>query len=506
MTTRRSTLVSTLLLAAAAAPPLLAATYVLPSDETLADQAPVIAAVRVAGSDLALARAGIATDYLVEVEEVVKGDLPASTIVVRVPGGETAGGLALRVDGAPGFSAGERALLFLAPNRDGSYGVLHLLLGAFHAVRAGGRDVAVRDLSGGRPIGEAVDPPRDFGRFGRWLADRALGIEGERDYLLQGAGPRAQTAAFTALLAPDGLPLRWFRFDHGESAAWKLNPALPAGVGLGAAEAALRAAIAAWNDDATSGVAYAYAGTTGAAGGFAKSDGVNGVLFEDPGNAHVPGGYVCGKGGIVALGVAFFDLATRSSGGRSWHEIVEVDVVTNDGSGCFFRDNPAGAAEVLAHELGHTLGFGHSGEREAAMFGHAKNDGRGARLHHDDRLAAHAAYGLGAPPPQPPAAPKDPPAAPKGGPAAPRDLAGRALGPREIELTWRDLSDDEEGFRLEQKAGKKWREVLALPAGSTGVRLTGLRPGAAATFRLRARGAGGFSGYSNAATVRTPKK
>ena len=150
----------------------------------------------------------------------------------------------------------------------------------------------------------------------------------------------------------------------------------------------------------------------------------------------------------------------------------------------------------------HTLGFGHSSEREAAMYGLAKNDGRGARLHYDDCLAAHATYGMGAPPPQPP----QPPAAPKGVPAAPRDLAGRALGPREIEISWTDASGDAEEFRLEQKVGKKWRQVLATGGGATSARITGVAPGAAVTYRLRAGNAAGFSGYSNAVTVRTPKK
>ncbi|HEX5758233.1 MAG TPA: matrixin family metalloprotease, partial [Thermoanaerobaculia bacterium] len=375
----------------AAAAPLAAATYVLPSDESLADQAPVIAAVRVADAGPAPARAGIATDYVVEVEEVVKGDLPGSTVVVRVPGGEADGGLALRVSGAPRFAAGERALLFLVPNRDGSYGVLHLFLGAFHAdhaVRGGGRTLVRRDLAEGRPLGPAADPPRDLERFGRWLADRAAGLAAERDYLVAEAAPRAAVEAFSALPTPDRVPLRWFRFDGGESAAWRINAG---GVPLGAAEAALRAGMAAWNDDPTSAIAYAYAGTTSASAGFARSDGVNAVLFDDPGGAHVPGSYKCGSGGIVALGVAYFYSATRGSGGKSYHEIVEGDVVTNDGSACFFRDNPTGAAEALAHELGHTLGLGHSTERQALMYGVASGK-RGARLEHDDRLGAHALY------------------------------------------------------------------------------------------------------------------
>jgi hypothetical protein len=483
---------------ALAAAPLTAATYVLPSDEDLADAAPVIATVRVVAAGPAPERSGIATDYLVEVDELAKGDLPGSTVVVRVPGGAGPGGIAARVAGAPRLVVGGRALLFLVPDRDGSYGVLHLFLGAFHAVPEGGRLLAARDLSDGRPLAPAADPPRDFDRFGRWLALRAAGVAAERDYLAGDDGARrAATAAFTAMPTPDGVPLRWFHFDRGDGVSWRLNPALPAGVGVEETAAALRAALAAWNDDPSSGIAYAYGGTTSAGGGVTRSDGTNGVLFDDPGGAHVPGSYQCGKGGVVAIGVAFYQPGTRGAGGGSYHEIVEADVVTNDGSGCFFRGNPAGTAEVFAHELGHTLGFGHSAAREALMWGVAHNDGRGARLDYDDRLAAHAVYGSGF------AAPALPPSPP----AAPAALAARALGPTEVQLSWEDRADDEDEYRLEQKVGKKgWREVRVLPADATGVRLTGLRPGAAFTYRLRAGNAGGSSAYTAAVTVRTPKR
>ena len=55
----------------------------------------------------------------------------------------------------PTFTAGERALLFLSPRPDGSFGIFQLFLGAFHEVPAGGRRLALRQLAGAR----AVRPP-----------------------------------------------------------------------------------------------------------------------------------------------------------------------------------------------------------------------------------------------------------------------------------------------------------------------------------------------------------
>jgi hypothetical protein len=80
--------------------------------------------------------------------EGAQGSAYASLLVtVRVPGGLRADGLALRIWGAPGFTPGERALLFLFPRLDGTYSIAHLMLGAFHEIRTGGHDLALRHLS-----------------------------------------------------------------------------------------------------------------------------------------------------------------------------------------------------------------------------------------------------------------------------------------------------------------------------------------------------------------------
>src|SRR5688500_15093886 len=169
--------------------PAAATTYKMVSDQTLVDQSAAVAEVRVTATEPASIEGRPATDYLVEVERLVKGDLPGSTIVVRVPGGVRPDGVGLKVFGAPEFYEGETALLFLRPAEDGTYRILHLMLGAFHRRHVGGRDVAVRDLTDAFEVGPAGleakrDMIRDFGRFSDWSADRAEGLRRERDYVL----------------------------------------------------------------------------------------------------------------------------------------------------------------------------------------------------------------------------------------------------------------------------------------------------------------------------------
>src|SRR5262245_42684084 len=126
--TRRALPFLALLLLAVA--PAVATSYVAVSDENLVRQASVIAEVRVAAVEPAPAKSGPSTDYLVEIDRLIKGYTAGSSIVVRVVGGPQPGGMGLKIWGAPAFQEGDRALLFLKERSDGSYGILHLMLGA----------------------------------------------------------------------------------------------------------------------------------------------------------------------------------------------------------------------------------------------------------------------------------------------------------------------------------------------------------------------------------------
>jgi hypothetical protein len=488
-----------------------ATTYQMMSDSALADQAPAVVEARIASVSSAPISGQPATDYLVEVNHVLKGDILGSTILVRVPGGLDPQGLGLKIWGAPQFGEGETALLFLHPAQDGTYRILHLMLGAFHERTVDGRTVALRDLSEAHEIGakstagEGMDAVRDFSRFSDWISDRATGVPNAGDYVVGTA--KAQLSSlpekFVLFNAEDGNPIRWFRFDSGQSVQWKVNTAGQPGLGLDATIAAFRVALNTWTADPGTNINYLYSGTTQAAAGLTRSDGINTILFDDPfrndPDQAVEGTFDCSSGGVIAMGGPFYYYPeTKAFKGKRYHEAAEADIVTNDGTECLFANNPSAAEEVFTHELGHTLGLDHSKDKNAVMYAFVHNDGRGAHLEADDRAAIAQIYGNGT-------------GSGSGGTVklvAPARLAGRATASTTVALTWRDKAQGEESYVVEAKVNApkaKFLVAATVPAGAVAAQVTGLTPGTSYTFRVRAVAGGKSSPYSNAVVIGTPR-
>jgi len=499
------------LLALLPALPALATSYVPMSDPSLTDRAEAIALVSVESSGPSPARGEIATDYLVQVERVVKGYIGGSSIVLRVPGGIRADGVGLKIWGAPEFEAGEKALVFLVANPDGSFGIEGLMLGAFHLRSAGGVTVALRDLTEAHPVAltagaagassakaVADEPLRDVERFVEWIADRDLGVERRADYALSAQSGLGQVFEKAArIIASDGKSPRWFQFDSGQSAVWYNHSAGLPGLTPDATSAAFRSAVEAWTNDPTSQILYTYGGTTGATGGFRGADRVNAILFNDP-RGDVPGSFDCAAGGVLALGGPYFYNTTRAD----QHEIFEADVVIQDGTQCFFQDNPAGAAEVFAHELGHTLGFNHSGDREAIMYSKAKNDGRGPRLGTDDRIGASQVYGDGSYQGESPNPPTPPPA----NTSSSIELKGKAASKTTVRLDWKSTLDAPTSFEVGIVKPDGSFQRLAMAKGTArNIVVKGLAANTTYVFRISGLRSGAAGVDSNSVTVQTKK-
>ncbi len=428
-----------------------AATIVPIADEALVDAAPVILIGRVEGK-LPPVSAALETEWLITVERVLKADrFVGGSLVLVTPGGVNARGEWSKVFGAPVFRRGERVLLFARAAAGDRFAALHLLEGAFHLRRVAGREYAVRDLSEVRLAVRRRKPrprwptPRDATSFLAWIEDRVAGEPRARDYRTRAPrrALRALTREFT-LLGGDGPHYRWFQFDSGQSVPWRLSGSMGGLSGGGHFE--LPAAIAAWNTESHTPIRYVSAGVTDAAAPLSVWDGQNVILFGDP-NSEVEG-YDCATGGLLGYATVKSN-STAEFDGRTFRRIGEADVVINDGIECLVIQAPDSGKfveELLAHELGHTLGIGHSSEnpeegdaalRQALMYYRIGWDGAGAQLFPDDTRALQTLYRPGG------AAPPPPPPPPPGG--CPADTLCLLDGRFRVTATWENQYNNTSG-------------------------------------------------------------
>ena len=88
-------------------------------------------------------------------------------------------------------------------------------------------------------------------------------------------------------------------------------------------------------------------------------------------------------------------------------------------------------------------------------------------------------------------------------PAAPTGLTATGTSQTQIRLNWTDNSNIETEFRIEQKFGATFTDIGSAAANATQFTVGNLSANQTATFRVRARGAGGDSAYTNEATGTT---
>ena len=357
-----------------------AATYLPLPDEELARRAPVIVRARVVGQETRLAseegRDLVVTATRFLPLEVLKGSIEAETFRVELPGG-VLGNLSSWVPGTPSFTVGKEVLLFLAPSASDPdrFRLTEFGLAKFDLVEdRGGRRFAMRTafrsaeddvLSGRADIAMAVAGPdarRPFRDAESFVSALRIAASGDEFPPVVYALPQAETRVPEAA-APSWVNIggteganrlyRWF-WDTGRSPAARVSAS---GTQSGLTD----------GSDGRSFVenaALQWAGVSGATVRYSSTSGSAQVVVNLEVASHssywsepLP----CGSGGIIGLGGP-----NASSSGGSFRGDGNYYAAT---SGTVWMRQVTGGCyswqtfrTAVLHELGHTLGLGHSNQ------------------------------------------------------------------------------------------------------------------------------------------------
>jgi hypothetical protein len=316
-----------------------AATFVVPPDSWMVDDARTIATGTVLQSFARLTDRGeIETVYVLSVHEVLKGTLAASTIELVQFGGEI-GDRWDAMSGAPRYEAGKRYLVFLDRDRKGQWTTRDLTLGRFEFARGTDGELLLRegdDIHGwdidGKP---AVEPKRYAAAFVDFVRARAGGQQPAANYFVDGK---------TRAERPRGRVVVEGAVETTDFAGYDFDDASNVGVDK-------------WTNDSGSNVDYSISNTPATSNVKDVFDEEDKIIEEDP-NGDISGTF--NGSGIVAT--AFYGGGgTHEFEAKTYKTITAADVITQNG----VKDSSLGQSKfrtTLVHEIGHTLGFRHSNQ------------------------------------------------------------------------------------------------------------------------------------------------
>lgn len=350
----------------------MAATFVMPTDDELVSKSDAIVLGIVEGSYVQKAGGTIETVYEVRAARRLKGAGKQSELIRVVSMGGVIGERGLLVPGEAHYRQGERVLIFLSLDERGRWRTTDMTLGRFKAMTStAGARVLVRDMEdvvgwdrAGQRHREKIRKEEGFLRF---IEERVRGRKGEVDYIVDASDVTLATAgeletqetnatSYPAATYTDFVnnqPIRWPNMSAGVS-VYKRSDQNISGASDGGV-AAIQSGVNAWNSECGSVINLLYSGQI--ARGSANHDATNVVEYNDP-QGRISGSW----SGSGTVGVAFLSFSgSHTFAGRSWLNITDFDVVFQNG----YTASNSSFSSAMTHEIGHGLGWRHSNQNHA---------------------------------------------------------------------------------------------------------------------------------------------
>lgn len=425
---------------------------------------------------------------------------PARVVVKQLGG--IVGGTALVIGGQARFEIGEDVLVFLDVRpRDRTLSVAGLeqgkwlLTGSAESATAAARDVRGHDMA------TVVD--REYRSTVTLDALAALAGTDVRatGAVLAPAVPAPAPAALDGRSGPSfslltSTPARWHEADSGTPVyVDSQTGGHPQFAGGGLAQ--LSNAVAAWS---AAGSLRLQNGVARSARCFYNSeyDERISVSYGDP------CGEISDASSTLAIGGAYYSsIDQRAVNGLTYWKITKGMVVVDNPPSKFASFTTGCYEEMLVHELGHAIGFGHAAARPAIMYPSISSGcfsrAVSAPLGADDLAAMASVYPGGAVPPPPPLPPPPPPT--NDAPGTPVGLTATVSGST-VTLQWSAPASGgaATGYQLLAGTAPGAANLGVIPVGGTGVSVPGV-PNGVYYVRVVATNAMGASTPTSEATI-----